>query len=224
MSANSWLATGNFNTNYKQEQKTFFTSLDRSIFSLFLVILFSWPLLFPLSNKYMFVIDNILIAIVAVMGLNLVTGFAGLISIGHAAFVGIGAYTVASFCTVIGYNHIVVTHFWPVLIIILFAILAVLAIAAKVIGCGIGAKLSGFTSSSSLAGGAAMCGRGALELVLLSYGHDIFILTDEQFSAVVLVTLMTILVTPIIYSKTLHRAERIESEAEMQEQPSTPNS
>jgi hypothetical protein len=32
---------------------------------------------FKLSNKYMLVIDNILIAIVAVIGLNLVTGFAG---------------------------------------------------------------------------------------------------------------------------------------------------
>ncbi len=118
MSANSWLATGNFNTSYQQEQKTFLTSLDRSFFTLFLVLLFIWPLIFPQSNKNMFVIDNILIAIVAVMGLNLVTGFAGLISIGHAAFVGIGAYTVASFCTVIGQNHIIVTHFWPVLIVI----------------------------------------------------------------------------------------------------------
>lgn len=118
MSANSWLATGNFNTSYKEEQKTFLTSLDRSFFTIFLVLLFVWPLIFPQSNKNMFVIDNILIAVVAVMGLNLVTGFAGLISIGHAAFVGIGAYTVASFCTVIGQNHIIVTHFWPVLIII----------------------------------------------------------------------------------------------------------
>ncbi len=118
MSTNSWLATGNFNTSYKQEQKTFLTSLDRSFFTIFMILLFVWPLIFPQSNKNMFIIDNILIAIVAVMGLNLVTGFAGLISIGHAAFVGIGAYTVASFCTVIGQNHIIVTHFWPVLIII----------------------------------------------------------------------------------------------------------
>lgn len=118
MSANQWLATGNFFTTYKQEQRTFFTHLDRSIFTLFLVILFSWPLLFELSNKYMLVIDNILIAIVAVMGLNLVLGFAGLISIGHAAFVGIGAYTLASFCTVLGDTHVIITHFWPVLIII----------------------------------------------------------------------------------------------------------
>ncbi|MBU2627009.1 MAG: branched-chain amino acid ABC transporter permease [Proteobacteria bacterium] len=117
MSANSWLATGNFNTTYKQEQKTFFTSLDRSVFTFFLLILFAWPMVFSLSNKYMLVVDNILIAIVAVMGLNLVTGFAGLISIGHAAFVGIGAYTVASFCRTIGDSHILITHFWPLLIV-----------------------------------------------------------------------------------------------------------
>lgn len=117
MSANSWLATGNFNTTYKEEQKTFFTSLDRSVFAFFLLILFAWPVFFPLSNKYMLVVDNILIAIVAVMGLNLVTGFAGLISIGHAAFVGIGAYTVASFCSTMGTSNTLVTHFWPVLIV-----------------------------------------------------------------------------------------------------------
>jgi branched-chain amino acid transport system permease protein len=117
MSVNKWLATGNFFTTYKQEQRTFLTNLDQSIFTLFLVILFGWPLLFELSNKSMLVIDNILIAIVAVMGLNLVTGFAGLISIGHAAFVGIGAYTVASFCRTIGDSHIIITHFWPLLII-----------------------------------------------------------------------------------------------------------
>jgi len=137
MSANQWLATGNFFTTYKQEQRTFFTSLDRTIFTLFLVILFGWPLLFELSNKYMLVVDNILIAIVAVMGLNLVTGFAGLISIGHAAFVGIGAYTVASFCRVIGDSHILVTHFWPVLIIISGFVGAVFGAIVGLPACGL---------------------------------------------------------------------------------------
>ncbi|SMD04134.1 amino acid/amide ABC transporter membrane protein 2, HAAT family [Desulfocicer vacuolatum DSM 3385] len=117
MSSNQWLATGNFFTAYKQEQRTFFTHLDRSVFSLFLALLLIWPMVFPLSNKYMLVIDSTLIAIVAVMGLNLVTGFAGLISIGHAAFVGVGAYTVAALCRVLGDSHGLVTHFWPIVIL-----------------------------------------------------------------------------------------------------------
>ncbi len=118
MSQNQWLATGNFFSSYKEEQHTFFTHLDRSIFTLFLILLFAWPMFFEVGNKYMLVIDNILIAVVAVMGLNLVTGFAGLISIGHAAFVGIGAYTVASICRTLGTSHEIVTHFWPVLIVL----------------------------------------------------------------------------------------------------------
>ncbi len=118
MATNRWLATGNYFTSYKDEQRIYFTHLDRTIFSLFLSLFFVWPLIFPLSNKYMLVIDNILIAVVAVIGLNLVTGFAGLISIGHAAFVGIGAYTIASFCRVIGDSHMILTHAWPLMILI----------------------------------------------------------------------------------------------------------
>ncbi len=118
MATNRWLATGNYFTTYKNEQRIFFTHLDRSVFWVFLSALFAWPLLFSLSNKYMLVIDNILIAVVAVIGLNIVTGFAGLISIGHAAFVGIGAYTVATFSTLIGDSHVILTHVWPLVIIL----------------------------------------------------------------------------------------------------------
>jgi branched-chain amino acid transport system permease protein len=63
-------------------------------------------------------IDNILIAMVAIIGLNIVTGFAGLISIGHAAFVGIGAYTVASFSRTLGDSHVIFTHAWPLMIVL----------------------------------------------------------------------------------------------------------
>ncbi len=116
MSANRWFATGNFFTAYKEEQRIFLTNLDRMVFVCFLVSLFVWPMFFKLSNKYMLVIDNILIAVVAVYGLNLVTGFAGLISIGHAAFVGVGAYTLATFSQVLGDSHMIITHAWPLMI------------------------------------------------------------------------------------------------------------
>jgi branched-chain amino acid transport system permease protein len=118
MSENRWLATGNFFTSYRAEQRIFLTNVDRLLFICFLVLLFVWPLVFKVSNKYMLVIDSILIAIVAVYGLNLLTGFAGLISIGHAAFVGVGAYTLATFARILGGNHLLLTHFWPLMIIL----------------------------------------------------------------------------------------------------------
>ena len=116
MSENRWLATGNFFTSYRAEQRIFLTNVDRLIFVCFLVLLFVWPSVFEVSNKYMLVIDTILIAIVAVYGLNLLTGFAGLISIGHAAFVGVGAYTLATFSRLLGSDHMLLTHFWPLMI------------------------------------------------------------------------------------------------------------
>jgi branched-chain amino acid transport system permease protein len=118
MSENRWLATGNFFTSYKAEQRIFLTHADRLIFIGFLVLLFVWPLLFKVSNKYMLVMDSILIAIVAVYGLNLLTGFAGLISIGHAAFVGVGAYTLATFARILGGDHVLLTHCWPLMILL----------------------------------------------------------------------------------------------------------
>ena len=118
MSENRWLATGNFFTSYKAEQRIFLTHVDRLVFVCFLILLFAWPLVFTVSNKYMLVIDSILIAIIAVYGLNLLTGFAGLISIGHAAFVGVGAYTLATFARILGGDHMLLTHFWPLMIIL----------------------------------------------------------------------------------------------------------
>lgn len=118
MSANRWLATGNFFTSYQNEQRIFFTHLDRVLCTLFLAVLFVWPLLAAPDNKTMLVMDNILIAIVAIIGLNLLTGFAGLISIGHAAFVGVGAYTLAGFSRTMGDTHILLTHAWPVMVLI----------------------------------------------------------------------------------------------------------
>ena len=118
MSENRWLATGNFFTTYRAEQRIFSTRLDRVMFCGFLLVLFTWPLFFDLSNKYMLVIDSIMVSIVAIYGLNLLTGFAGLISIGHAAFVGVGAYTLASVSCIFGDTHVLLTHFWPLMILL----------------------------------------------------------------------------------------------------------
>jgi branched-chain amino acid transport system permease protein len=118
MAVNRWLETGNYFTSYREEQRIFKTHLDRLVHALCLVVLFAWPLVFNVGNKYMLVIDNILIAVIAVLGLNLLTGFAGLISIGHAAFVGVGAYTVASVSRGLGDSHVVLTHAWPLVLLL----------------------------------------------------------------------------------------------------------
>jgi branched-chain amino acid transport system permease protein len=58
------------------------------------------PLLHPLlpdvvSEYRLFLVSTMIIAAIAVLGLNLLTGFNGQISLGHGAFYAVGAYTAA---------------------------------------------------------------------------------------------------------------------------------
>src|SRR5262249_30795669 len=58
------------------------------------------PLLRPVlpdtvSDYRLFLVSTMMIAAIAVLGLNLLTGFNGQISLGHSAFYAVGAYTAA---------------------------------------------------------------------------------------------------------------------------------
>ena len=67
---------------------------------LFIVGLLSVPLW---ADPYIVYMANISgIAIIAAMGLNILTGLTGQISLGHAAFVALGAYTSAILATRLG--------------------------------------------------------------------------------------------------------------------------
>src|SRR5579864_1394896 len=65
-----------------------------------IAVAFLWPLLQPVfpdvfSNYRLFLVSTMIIAAIAVLGLNLLTGFNGQISLGHGAFYAVGAYTAA---------------------------------------------------------------------------------------------------------------------------------
>lgn len=66
---------------------------DRAAFAIALLLLLL-PLAFP-SPYYYRVAALVVIFALAVVGLNLLMGFAGQVSLGHAGFLGIGAYAVA---------------------------------------------------------------------------------------------------------------------------------
>lgn len=65
-----------------------------------IALAFLVPLLRPLfpdvvSDYRLFLVSTMIIAAIAVLGLNLLTGFNGQISLGHGAFYAVGAYTAA---------------------------------------------------------------------------------------------------------------------------------
>ena len=88
-------------TSYPQEMRLFPTTTKRVAMVLFLIVLFLLPLkLLPLvgylgDSDWMIIIDRALIFAIAALGLNLLTGVAGQVSLGHAFFMAVGAYTAA---------------------------------------------------------------------------------------------------------------------------------
>jgi branched-chain amino acid transport system permease protein len=60
-----------------------------------LALVFASVLAFTLKNFFLFQLTLALIYAIAILGLNLLTGFNGQFSLGHSAFLAIGAYTAA---------------------------------------------------------------------------------------------------------------------------------
>jgi Kef-type K+ transport system membrane component KefB len=73
------------------------------------------------------------------------------------------------------------------------------AFMGKIVGCGAGARVKKIAPSGALLVGAAMGGRGALEFILIKSGLKEDLLSADEFSIIIIVTLITILVTPILY-------------------------
>ena len=92
-----------------------FLSHRYAVLALLALLVVALPLLLP-SNFYIRVAALIWISAIAVIGLNLLMGYAGQVSLGHAGFFGIGAYAVA-----IGPAHLGLS---PWLCVILGALLA----------------------------------------------------------------------------------------------------
>ncbi len=84
---------GDFKESYAADEAVFTSTTSRFWLGVLLLLLVVFPFW---AGDYLLYMANITgIAIVAALGLNILTGAAGQISLGHAAFVGIGAYTSA---------------------------------------------------------------------------------------------------------------------------------
>ncbi len=81
----------------------------------------------------------------------------------------------------------------------LFTVLViVLALVGKLIGGFVGSKLIGFEFHDSLIFGIGMMPRAGVELVVLSVGKGMGLITDEVFSAIVLMVVVSIVVSPTL--------------------------
>lgn len=85
------LPSGTFNQNYTQDVAIVRTRTQWVILLVFLVFLFTSPLYF--SDRILTIMTIIGITVISVLGLQILTGYCNQISIGHAGFMAVGAYT-----------------------------------------------------------------------------------------------------------------------------------
>lgn len=87
--------SGVFKTSYAADMALFPLPVARWTI-LAIIVLFTVILPLSLHEYYLSIINLSLIAIVGALGLNILVGYTGQISVGHAAFMSVGAYTAAN--------------------------------------------------------------------------------------------------------------------------------
>src|SRR5882762_779405 len=99
---------GQFKTTYASDQAVFPIAQDRVVVGLAVVAAFVAPPL--LANEYWLqaVLIPLLIYALAAIGLNLLTGYAGQVSLGTGGFMAVGAYSAFKFATSFPWLNIIV--------------------------------------------------------------------------------------------------------------------
>ncbi len=93
---------GDFKETYIKDEEIFQSLFVKFCLGMFLLFLLVFPFV---ADAYMLYIANMIgFAVIGAVGLNLLTGFTGQISLGHAAFIGVGAYTLAILVTRLGFS------------------------------------------------------------------------------------------------------------------------
>ncbi len=87
------MRSGDFKTSYKEDIAILQTTFIKACIGIFIAILIGTVLV--ADNYLIYIINLCAIATIGALGLNIITGLAGQISIGHAGFLAIGAYSSA---------------------------------------------------------------------------------------------------------------------------------
>ena len=94
------LPCGTFNESYSQDMAIVRTRLQWGLLIAFLIFLLLLP---QLLNEYLLsIVNGISIWLIAVIGLNILTGYCGQINLGQAIFMAVGGYTSAILITKFG--------------------------------------------------------------------------------------------------------------------------
>lgn len=97
-------------------------------------------------------------------------------------------------------------------LLILFFVVALLT---KLIGSGLGARLTGYSRRSALGIGSGMVSRGEVALIIATIGLESGLLEQEYFTVLVIVVILTTIVTPLLLKATLGKQQKNQPDIEL---------
>ena len=168
---------GNFKESYAQELTIFETDFGRLATVVGLILLFA-VVPFVSGAYILYIIITIGIYAIAAIGLNLLIGYTGQISLGHGAFFGVGAYSAAILATKVGVPFLIAVPAAGVITALVGMVFGIPSVRLKHLYLCI-ATLAGqiileyvFVQWESLTGGAAGISIPTASLFGLDLGSD----------------------------------------------------
>ncbi len=95
-------------------------------------------------------------------------------------------------------------------IIIFAVIILIVAVLTKILGCGAGAKLCGYTSQEAFQIGVGMVSRGEVALIVAQKGMSVGLMSETFFGPMVIMVVITTIITPILLKVAFKGKENLE--------------
>ncbi|MCV3555621.1 cation:proton antiporter [Pediococcus ethanolidurans] len=181
---------------------------------IYFVVKFIAPILTSVGKRLFVVGGPTLIAVILCLSMALLADAIGLSSVVGAFFAGIAIsqttvkHEVEANIEPIGYAFFIPVFFVSIGLSLSFAgfmknfifivLLTVLAVFTKLLGAGLGAKLSQFSLKDSYIVGSGMVSRGEMALIIAQIGYSAHLISSTYYSAIITAIVLTTLLAPLL--------------------------
>ena len=210
-------------------EKSFIISLlVQAAFLILLVLLSIYviPRLISLSQRLTLPVPETLVAMIIVVLASWAAEEVGLSNVIGAFFAGLALNrtsaqkTLKKNFTVISYSSFIPVFFVSIGLdmsikgilhdFILFIVLVIGGVLSKLVGASLGAKIAGFSNSSSLLVGTGMVSRGEMALVIAQIGLTNHLLAPAAYSTVIGAIIMTTVISPFLLKWSIIKMDKNE--------------
>ena len=188
----------------------------------YLVVRWLAPYLMHLSERLLTVVAPSVMAMIICLGMAALADYVGLSGAVGSFFAGIAVANTHRKKTIdrsfipIGYALFIPLFFVSVGLnmrfdnlqrsFIFVIVMTILACLTKLVGCGAGAKLSGFNLPSSYVVGSGMVARGEMALITAQIGYEAHLMSSMYYSDVITVIILATVIAPFMLKHALKTA------------------